>query len=86
MRAPDFQLNAAETRLGEGRHFTDNISKCILSCLLNQIIFISIKISLINVFSNGPINSIPALVPIMAWHKPGAKPLSEPMVFLTDVY
>ena len=28
----------------------------------------------------GPINNIPALVYIMAWHRPGAKPLSEPMV------
>ena len=27
---------------------------------------------------NGPINNIPALVPIMAWRRPGDKPLSEP--------
>ena len=26
------------------------------------------------------IDSIPALVPIMAWHWPGNKPLSEPMI------
>ena len=29
---------------------------------------------------NGPINNIPALVQIMAWRRPGARPLSEPMV------
>ena len=28
---------------------------------------------------NGPINSIPTLVQIMAWRRPGDKPLSEPM-------
>ena len=27
----------------------------------------------------GPINNIPALVQIMAWRRPGDKPLSEPM-------
>ena len=27
-----------------------------------------------------PINNIPALVQIMAWHRPGDKPLSEPMM------
>ena len=28
----------------------------------------------------GPINSIPAMVQIMAWRRPGAKPLPEPMM------
>ena len=28
-------------------------------------------------FPKGPIHSIPALVPIMAWHQPGDKPLSN---------
>ena len=28
----------------------------------------------------GPSNNIPALVQIMAWHLPGANPLSEPMI------
>ena len=28
----------------------------------------------------GPINNIPALVQIMAWRRPGNKPLSEPMM------
>ena len=30
----------------------------------------------------GQINSIPALVQIMAWRRPGDKPLSEPMMVL----
>ena len=40
---------------------------------------ISIKISL-KFVPNGPINNIPALVQIMAWRRPGDKPLSEPMM------
>ena len=32
------------------------------------------------VVPKGPINNIPALVQIMAWHRPGDKPLSEPMM------
>ena len=41
----------------------------------------SVKISLKFVLK-GPINNIPALVQIMAWHRPGDKPLSEPMLFM----
>ena len=37
------------------------------------------KISL-KFVSKGPINNIPALVQIMAWPRPGDKPLSEPMM------
>ena len=29
----------------------------------------------------GPIDNIPALVQVMAWHQSGDKPLSEPMMF-----
>ena len=46
---------------------------------LNEIIWISIKISL-KFVPRGPINNIPALVQIMAWRRPGDKPLSEPMM------
>ena len=46
---------------------------------LNENARISIKISL-KFVSKGPINNIPALVQIMAWHRPGDKPLSEPML------
>ena len=38
-----------------------------------------IKISL-KFVPKGPISNIPALVQIMAWHWPGNKPLSEPMM------
>ena len=38
-----------------------------------------IKISL-KFVPKGPINNIPASVQIMAWHRPGDKPLSEPMM------
>ena len=59
-------------------HFIDDIFKCIF---LNANIWIPIKISLKFVFK-GPINNIPALVQIMAWHLVSAKPLSEPMVII----
>ena len=59
-----------------GRHFPDNIFKCIL---LNESVWILIKNSL-KFVPKGPINNIPALVQIMAWRLPGGKPLSEPMM------
>ena len=46
---------------------------------MNVNAWISIKNSL-KFVSKGPINHIPALVQIMAWRRPGDKPLSEPMV------
>ena len=42
-------------------------------------VWISINISL-NFVPNGRINNSPALVQIMAWHRPGDKSLSEPMM------
>ena len=59
-----------------GRHFADDIFLCIF---LNENIWISIKISL-KFVPRGPVNKIPSLVQIMAWRRPGAKPLSEPMM------
>ena len=59
-----------------GRHFTDDMFKCIF---LNENARISIKTSL-KFVSKDPINNIPALVQIMAWRRPGDKPLSEPMM------
>ena len=59
-----------------GRHLADNISKCIF---LDENAWISIKISL-KFVPNVQINNIPALVQIMAWRRPGDKPLSEPMM------
>ena len=59
-----------------GRHFADDIFKCIF---LNENVSIAIEISL-KFVPKGPINNIPALVQIMAWRRPGEKPLSEPMM------
>ena len=59
-----------------GRHFADDILMCIF---LNENVWIPIKISM-KFVSKGPINNIPALVRIMAWRRPGDKPLSEPMM------
>ena len=56
-----------------GHHFTEDIFKCIF---FNENVTISIKISLKFV----PIYNIPALVQIMAWRRPGKKPLSAPMM------
>ena len=59
-----------------GRHFADDIFKCIF---LNENVWIPIKISL-KFVPEGPINYIPALVQIMAWRPTGDKPLSETMM------
>ena len=64
-------------RLRQNRcHFADIICKCIF---LNENVWISINISP-KFVPKGLINNIPALVQIMAWHQPGDKPLSEPMM------
>ena len=59
-----------------GRHFADDTLNRIF---LNEIVRISIKISM-KFVPKGPINNIPSLVQIMAWRRPGDKPLSEPMM------
>ena len=59
-----------------GHHFADDIFKWIF---LNENARIPIKMSL-KFVPRGPINKIPALVQIMAWRRPGDKPLSEPMM------
>ena len=59
-----------------GRRFADDIFK---SILLKENVSIAIKISL-KFVPKGPINNIPTLVQIMAWRRPGDKPLSEPMM------
>ena len=59
-----------------GSHFADGIFKCIS---------ISIKISL-KFVPKGPINNIPALLQIMAWRRPGDKPLSEAMMVNLPTY
>ena len=60
----------------DGRYFPDDIFKCIF---LNEKVLILIKISL-KFVPKCSINNIPALVQIMAWRRPGDKPLSEPMM------
>ena len=57
-------------------HFADDIFKCIF---LIENVWIPIKISL-KFVPKGPINNIPAMAQIMAWRRPGDKPLSEPMM------
>ena len=59
-----------------GRHFPDDTFKRIF---LYENVRISIKISL-KFVPKGPINNYPSLVQIMAWRRPGDKPLSEPMM------
>ena len=68
-------LNTLRPRQG-GRHFADDTFK---PNVLNENVRIAIKISLKFVLKV-PINNIPSLVQIMAWRRPGDKPLSEPMM------
>ena len=67
-----------------GRHFADDTFNRIF---VNENVRISIKFSL-KFVPKGPINNIPALVQIMAWRRPGDKPLSEPVTvsLLTYIY
>ena len=66
----------------DGRHFPNDIFKCIF---LNENVWISISLKFV---PKGPINNIPALVQIMAWRRPGDKPLFEPMMvsLLTHIW
>ena len=73
--APGFCLNSLRPRPNR-RHFADDIFKCIFE---NENEWISPRISL-KFVSKVRINNIPALVQIMAWRRPGDKPLSEPMM------
>ena len=50
-----------------------------IAFFVNENVRISIEFSL-KFVPKGPINNIPALVQIMAWRRPGDKPLSEPMM------
>ena len=59
-----------------GRHFEDDIFKCIF---WNENMWILNNVSL-KFIRKGPINNIPALVQIMAWRRSGDKPISELVV------
>ena len=66
-----------------GSHFTYGTFECIF---LNENVWIPIQISL-KFIPKGTINNMPALVKIMAWRRPGDKPLSEPvMAYFADAY
>ena len=79
-------VNACSTQLSSnlntlrprqmGRHFADGTFKRIF---LKENVRISIKISL-KFVPKCPINNITALFQIMAWRRPGDKPISEPMM------
>ena len=65
-----------------GRHFAD-IFKCIF---MNETFWILTRTSL-KFVSEGSIDSKPELVQVMAWRRPGDKPLPEHMPTLfTDAY
>ena len=68
-------LNTLRARQN-GHHFAEDMFKCIF---LNENLWILIEISLTFV-PKGSINNNPALFQIMAWRRPGDKPLSEPMM------
>ena len=70
-----YRLNTLRPRQN-GRHFTDDTFNRIF---LNENVWIPIKISL-KFVPKCPINNIPSLIQIMAWRRPGNKPLSEPVV------
>ena len=66
----------------DGRHFADNILKCIF---FNENVWVLIKIAL-KFVPKGPITCInmPSLVQVTAWHRKGDKPLSEQMMTLDN--
>ena len=67
-------LNTSRPRQ-DGRLFANDILKCIF---LNENVSIAISVSLKFVW--GPVNNIPTLAQIMAWRRPGDKPLFEPLM------
>ena len=76
-RNSDIFFNSLRPRQN-GRHLADDKFKCIF---LNENVWIPIKISL-KFVPKGSNNNNPALVQIMAWRRPGDKPLSEPMMII----
>ena len=71
----DWRFNTLRPRQS-GRHFADDIFEC---NFLNENVWLPIKISLTFVPKDS-FNNSPALVQIMAWRRPGDKPLSETMM------
>ena len=76
-KAPYKQCNINTLRPRQnGRRFADDMFKCIF---LNENVWIPIEISLTFV-PKGSISNNPVFIQIMAWRRPGDKPLSEPMM------
>ena len=75
MQLSEWHVNTLGPRQN-GRHFADDTFNRIF---VNENVRISIKFSL-KFVPKGSINNIPALVQIMAWRRPGDKPLSGPMM------
>ena len=73
----DYNFNTLRPRQ-YGYQFPDDIFKCLF---LNENLWVSFEISL-KFAPKGSINTVPALVQIMAWRRPGDKPLSEPMIVI----
>ena len=75
------QINTLRLRQN-WRLYADDIFKWIL---LNENVWFPIKVSL-KFVPKGLINNIPSLVQIMAWRRPGDKPLSEPMMVILSTH
>ena len=76
-RPINIELRLQINTLRQNRHhFADDILK---SIFLNENTWISLNISL-KFVPEVRINDIPALAQMMAWRRPGDKPLSEPML------
>ena len=73
LRTPSLQALNTLKPSQNGRHFADDIFKCIF---WNENAWILLKISL-KCVPMVRINNIPALVQMMDWRHPGDKPLSE---------
>ena len=74
--------HSALTHWDRDKMDADDIFKWIF---LNENVWISIKISL-KFVPHGSIYNIPALVQMMAWRRPGDKPLSGPMMVRLPTY
>ena len=74
-------LNSSPPRQN-GRHFAKDNFRCVF---FNEDVWILISLNLV---PRGSIDNIPALVQIMAWRRPGGKPLSGTMMvsLLTHVW
>ena len=63
-----------------GRDKMAAISQTTFSSALSCMKMFECRFEFLKFVPKGPINNIPALVQIMAWRRPGDKPLSEPMM------